>query len=38
MRFVLSGAAAIIALFIGLRELPLADVVSLTFGGLFSLQ
>ena len=28
-----SGAAAIIALFIGLRELPLADVVSLTFGG-----
>ena len=26
MRFVLSGAAAIIALFIGLRELPLADV------------
>ncbi len=29
----LSGAAAIIALFIGLRELPLADVVSLTFGG-----
>ena len=27
------GAAAIIALFIGLRELPLADVVSLTFGG-----
>ena len=29
----ISGAAAIIALFIGLRELPLADVVSLTFGG-----
>ena len=29
----LAGAAAIIALFIGLRELPLADVVSLTFGG-----
>ena len=29
----LTGAAAIIALFIGLRELPLADVVSLTFGG-----
>jgi len=28
-----AGAAAIIALFIGLRELPLADVVSLTFGG-----
>jgi drug/metabolite transporter (DMT)-like permease len=28
-----SGALAIIALFIGLRELPLADVVSLTFGG-----
>ena len=28
-----TGAAAIIALFIGLRELPLADVVSLTFGG-----
>ena len=28
-----SGAAAIIALFVGLRELPLADVVSLTFGG-----
>ena len=27
------SAAAIIALFIGLRELPLADVVSLTFGG-----
>ena len=27
------GALAIIALFIGLRELPLADVVSLTFGG-----
>ena len=24
---------AIIALFFGLRELPLADVVSLTFGG-----
>ena len=29
----ISGAAAIIALFIGLRKLPLADVVSLTFGG-----
>ena len=29
----ISGAAAIIALFIGLRELLLADVVSLTFGG-----
>ena len=28
-----SGALAIIALFFGLRELPLADVVSLTFGG-----
>ena len=28
-----TGAAAIIAFFIGLRELPLADVVSLTFGG-----
>ena len=28
-----TGAAAIISLFIGLRELPLADVVSLTFGG-----
>jgi len=28
-----SGALAIIALFYGLRELPLADVVSLTFGG-----
>ena len=28
-----SGALAIIALFLGLRELPLADVVSLTFGG-----
>ena len=27
------GAMAIIALFYGLRELPLADVVSLTFGG-----
>ena len=27
------GAFAIIALFYGLRELPLADVVSLTFGG-----
>ena len=27
------GALAIIALFLGLRELPLADVVSLTFGG-----
>ena len=27
------GALAIIALFYGLRELPLADVVSLTFGG-----
>ena len=29
----ISGAIAIIALFYGLRELPLADVVSLTFGG-----
>jgi drug/metabolite transporter (DMT)-like permease len=29
----ISGAVAIIALFYGLRELPLADVVSLTFGG-----
>ena len=29
----ITGALAIIALFIGLRELPLADVVSLTFGG-----
>ncbi len=29
----ISGALAIIALFYGLRELPLADVVSLTFGG-----
>jgi drug/metabolite transporter (DMT)-like permease len=29
----ISGAVAIIALFLGLRELPLADVVSLTFGG-----
>ena len=29
----ISGALAIIALFFGLRELPLADVVSLTFGG-----
>ena len=29
----ISGALAIIALFIGLRKLPLADVVSLTFGG-----
>ena len=28
-----TGALAIIALFYGLRELPLADVVSLTFGG-----
>jgi len=27
------GALAIIALFYGLRELPLADVISLTFGG-----
>ncbi len=27
------GALAVIALFYGLRELPLADVVSLTFGG-----
>jgi drug/metabolite transporter (DMT)-like permease len=27
------GALAIIALFFGLRELPLADVISLTFGG-----
>ena len=29
----ITGALAIIALFIGSRELPLADVVSLTFGG-----
>ena len=29
----ISGALAIIALFLGLRELPLADVISLTFGG-----
>ena len=29
----ITGALAIIALFYGLRELPLADVVSLTFGG-----
>ena len=29
----ISGALAIIALFYGLRELPLADVVSLTFAG-----
>ena len=29
----ITGALAIIALFLGLRELPLADVVSLTFGG-----
>ncbi len=29
----ISGALAIIALFYGLRELPLADVISLTFGG-----
>ena len=29
----ITGALAIIALFVGLRELPLADVVSLTFGG-----
>ena len=29
----ITGALAIIALFINLRELPLADVVSLTFGG-----
>ena len=29
----ITGALAIIALFFGLRELPLADVVSLTFGG-----
>jgi drug/metabolite transporter (DMT)-like permease len=28
-----TGSLAIIALFFGLRELPLADVVSLTFGG-----
>ena len=27
------GAVAIIALFYGIRELPLADVISLTFGG-----
>ena len=32
-RQAISGALAIIALFLGLRELPLADVVSLTFGG-----
>ena len=29
----ISGTLAIIALFFGLRELPLADVISLTFGG-----
>ena len=29
----ITGALAIVALFVGLRELPLADVVSLTFGG-----
>ena len=29
----ITGSLAIIALFFGLRELPLADVVSLTFGG-----
>ena len=29
----ITGTLAIIALFIGLREIPLADVVSLTFGG-----
>ena len=29
----ITGALAIIALFYGLRELPLADVISLTFGG-----
>ena len=29
----ISGTLAIIALFIALREIPLADVVSLTFGG-----
>ena len=29
----ITGALAIVALFYGLRELPLADVVSLTFGG-----
>ena len=29
----ISGTLSIIALFYGLRELPLADVVSLTFGG-----
>jgi drug/metabolite transporter (DMT)-like permease len=28
-----TGSLAIIALFFGLRELPLADVISLTFGG-----
>ena len=28
-----SGTLAIVALFIALREIPLADVVSLTFGG-----
>ena len=29
----ISGTLAIVALFIALREIPLADVVSLTFGG-----
>jgi len=29
----ITGSLAIIALFFGLRELPLADVISLTFGG-----
>ena len=29
----ITGTLAIIALFIALREIPLADVVSLTFGG-----
>ena len=29
----MTGSLAIIALFFGLRELPLADVISLTFGG-----
>ena len=29
----ISGTLAIIAIFFGLRELPLADVISLTFGG-----
>ena len=29
----ISGLIALVAIFIALRELPLADVVSLTFGG-----